>query len=39
MSALIEAKTEQGWMGASNAIALGGRRVYPVVDVPKEIAR
>lgn len=25
------------WMGASSAIALGGRRVYPVIDVPKEI--
>ena len=27
------------WMGADQAIALGGRRVYPVIDVPKEIAR
>ena len=27
------------WMGADQAIALGGRRVYPVIDVPMEIAR
>ena len=26
------------WMGPYQAIALGGRRVYPVIDVPKEIA-
>ena len=25
------------WMGADQAIALGKRRVYPVIDVPKEI--
>ena len=30
------------WLWISNgggAIALGGRRVYPVIDVPEEIAR
>lgn len=27
------------WMGADQAIALGKRRVYPVIDVPKEITR
>ena len=26
------------WMGPYQAIALGGRRVYPVIDVPEEIA-